>query len=1020
MHPSGRPLHRLRIGLSFLVLLGAARLAGAQYFGQSKVQYKTYPFEVLKTEHFDIYFYPEEREAAEHAARMAERWNARLSKLLHHRLSSRQPVILYGSHPDFEQTNTLEGALGEGTGGVTEALKRRVIIPFAGPLAETDHVLGHELVHAFQYDIGGFGRGSYNSPVERLPLWFIEGMAEYLSVGPADPHTAMWMREAAQRGKLPRVKALDRSRFFPYRYGQALWAYIGGRWGDEKIGEILKQAARGGDAIRAIEKTVDVKEERLSKDWQESIDASYKQAAAADKPASEYGRPLITEKASGHLNLGPALSPDGRYLAFLSEKGLFSIELYLADTKTGHIVRKLTSTAVDPHYDSLQFINSAGAWDASGKRFAFAGISKGRPIVTIVDMPSGHVSQELTFDRLDEVFHPTWSPDGAKLAFTGQHGGVDDLYVYDLAAQTLRALTQDAFADLEPAWSPDGKTIAFVTDRFSSDLATERFGNYRLAAIDVASGDIRALPSFPDAKNVDPQWSRSGKDLFFISDHGGISNIFRIDPTAQEMYAVTNLVLGASGITAISPALSVAAGADSLAFSAYEAEGYRIYVVDAPQTLAGTRVEAGTEAAALGILPPADRQDSLVADMLRDDKVGLAERDTFSHSIYHSKLTLDYVAQPYLAVGADRFGTFVGGGTSLFFSDMLGDHSLELGVQGNGRFHSISDFSAFVGYENRRSRLNWGVIAEQIPLDTAGFTVAQSTVGAEPVEVDNTILFRETHRLVGAVVSYPFSRAERLEMQADLRHISFSAQSTQDIFSLLTGDQLSQSQQNLPSAAGLTLGELTAAFVHDTSLFGATSPILGRRYRFEISPTVGTLHYTGVLADYRAYFMPVRPVTVAFRALHYGRYGSGGEDTRLTPLFLGYSNLIRGYDVGSFRASECGTGASCPVFDQLFGSKLAVGNAEVRFPLLGIFGAKNFYGPLPIEGALFADTGVAWTSTADAKFLGGGGTRGFVSSVGAAIRVNVLGLLIAEIDYVRPLDRPLKGWSWQFNLTPGF
>src|SRR5258707_15266489 len=107
------------------------------------------------------------------------------------------------------------------------------------------------------------------APLGPVPLACREALPHFPPGDPADPHTAMWMREAAQRGKLPRVKALDRSRFFPYRYGQALWAYIGGRWGDEKIGEILKQAARGGDAIRAIEKIVDVKEERLSKDWQE-------------------------------------------------------------------------------------------------------------------------------------------------------------------------------------------------------------------------------------------------------------------------------------------------------------------------------------------------------------------------------------------------------------------------------------------------------------------------------------------------------------------------------------------------------------------------------------------------------------------------------------------------------------------------------------------------------------------------------------------------------------------------------
>ena len=88
-------------------------------------------------------------------------------------LSTRQPLVLYASHPEFEQTNVIEGQIDEGTGGVTEGLQRRIVLPIAASLKETDHVLGHELVHAFQYDILGQEAGP-------MPLWFIEGMAEYL------------------------------------------------------------------------------------------------------------------------------------------------------------------------------------------------------------------------------------------------------------------------------------------------------------------------------------------------------------------------------------------------------------------------------------------------------------------------------------------------------------------------------------------------------------------------------------------------------------------------------------------------------------------------------------------------------------------------------------------------------------------------------------------------------------------------------------------------------------------------
>jgi hypothetical protein len=142
--------------------------------------------------------------------------------------------VLYGSHPEFEQTNILGGRPGEGTGGVTEAIKRRVVLPFAGPLAETDHVLGHELVHAFQFDITGQdGSGTGGMPgAVRLPLWFIEGMAEYLSLGPVDPHTAMWMRDAAKRGEAAQDQAAQQlEASSPTATGQAFWAYVGGRFG---------------------------------------------------------------------------------------------------------------------------------------------------------------------------------------------------------------------------------------------------------------------------------------------------------------------------------------------------------------------------------------------------------------------------------------------------------------------------------------------------------------------------------------------------------------------------------------------------------------------------------------------------------------------------------------------------------------------------------------------------------------------------------------------------------------------
>ena len=131
---------------------------------------------------------------------------------------------------------------------MTEAFKRRIVLPFAGPLEATDHVLGHELVHAFQYDITGTNVSSNTAGALALPLWFIEGMAEYLSIGPVDPHTAMWMRDAARREKLPAIDELDDPRYFPYRYGHAFWAFIGGKYGDRAVGVAAARRRRGATA----------------------------------------------------------------------------------------------------------------------------------------------------------------------------------------------------------------------------------------------------------------------------------------------------------------------------------------------------------------------------------------------------------------------------------------------------------------------------------------------------------------------------------------------------------------------------------------------------------------------------------------------------------------------------------------------------------------------------------------------------------------------------------------------------
>ena len=1027
--PSLRPSACLGAAVLALLLpaIGAPP-ASAQYFGTNKVQYRTFDFEVLETEHFDVYYYPEEQEAARMAARMMERWRGRLDRIFDHTLRGRQPLILYASHPHFEQTNAIPGQIGESTGGVTEALRRRIVLPLGGPLADSDHVLGHELVHAYQFDITtdreAGGQGGLPGAL-RLPLWFVEGMAEYLSIGHIDPHTAMWMRDAALQERLPAIEDLNSPDYFPYRWGQAFWSYVAGRWGDQIVGLLLREASRLGSPEQAIENELGVKVEELSAQWHAALRQATEPVARERQPAERIAQILTPERdLGGEVNLAPALSPDGTRMAFLSERGIFSIDLYIADTATGEIVDRLSRTAVDPHLSSLQFINSAGAWSADGAKFAFSVIKAGRPWLSIYDVAGRRTERELPLPGVDEAFNPTWSPDGRRVALTGLTGGLTDLFVLDLESGRMDRLTTDAFADLQPAWSPDGRTLAFATDRFTSNLEALAIGSYRLALIDLGTRAIQPLRGFEQAKHLNPQWADEGRTIYFLSDRGGVTNAYRLDVASGDIRQCTDLQTGITGITATSPALSAALNANRLAFSVYERGAHRIYTSTDAAVVAGMALQA-PPAQNAAVLPPFERHAPVqVEAMLNAPAAGLPPAGSGEVADYKPSLQLDAIGQPTVAIGRDRFGTFGGGGIALSFSDVLGDHNLLTAVELNSSFNSgmsWKDIGAVAAYTNMRRRLNWGGYVQQAPYRAGAAQIRTGVIQGTPVVIEDTVVFRQTSRAVGAGLSYPFSQAQRVEFSAGYRNITFDQQLQSLTFSAITGELLAEEEFSESVGDPLHFGDLTAALVYDTSIFGATSPVLGQRYRLEASPVAGTLTYTGFLADYRRYFMPAQFYTIALRALHYGRYGSGGEDERLTPLFLGYPDLVRGYDVGTFDASECGFDprGGCPAFDRLVGSRLLVANAEFRFPLLRPFGLRsNPYGPLPVEVALFADAGVAWDSTNDPEFAGG--DRDAVSSAGVALRVNAFGFAVLEFDFVKPFQRPDKGWLFQFSLQPGF
>ena len=1065
----------------------------AQYFGQNRVQYRTFDFKVIQTEHFDVYFYEEEREAALDAARMAERSYARLSRLLDHRFVERKPIILYASHSDFSQTNAIPGGVSEGVEGVTDAYKHRNVLPFPGSYADFEHVLTHEMVHQFQYDIWARGRAGNIGALVAInpPGWFVEGMAEYLSIGPNDANTAMWVRDAALDGKLPTIEQMTYDPYiFPYRYGHALLAYIGERWGDEAVGALLKGTLAGG-LEGSIRRTLGMNTEQLSEEWHDALQRGFLPAIRDKEKARDFGSELLSKRRDGGIyNIAPALSPDGSQVAFFSERGGFTVDLWLADGATGRVRRRLLKSTASSNYETYRFINSSVAWSPDGRFLTSAAKRGPKDDLLVIDVRRNRVAHRIEVP-LAGILTPSFSPDGKQIVFSGLDGGLSDLFIVNVDGTGLRRLTHDKYSDENPVWSPDGRYLAFTTDRGpGTDFASLTIGDQRIALYDLQADSVVALAHMERGRNVSPQWSPDGRQLAFVSDRNGVANIYLYDVPAAELYQLTDLYTGVQGITPSSPVLSWAREADRLAFVYYQKNEYDVYSVVNPRSLRrnawsdtttgppllaalnvaaperGTRGVAATSAAtgrttALaadtarpGVSAPdtaaaaastggsfyrgragfrvadsAPAADSAshppvsVTQMLANDTLNLPDTAEFTVHRYRVKFTPDYVAPPTLGYTRDNYGRGVYGGTTVVLSDLLGDRSLIFSGYVNGR---LDEASILAAYATQRSRINYMVGLQQQPYFYLGQTEIRTNTPQPGVNTYVESVRRIVFRSAFAQAAYPFSRFRRVELGVEATHLDDGVREFSTVYDPGTGAPLTDPEIHSHDLPGANYVRPSVALTYDNTIYGYVGPFVGRRSRVDLSHTMGDWKLTQFSADYRRYDRLVGPFVFASRGLFVGRTGA---DSRVAPLFLGSTDLLRGHTAGSYYRNECltindpGTYTGCAQLDQLIGNSMGLVSAELRFPLLN---AQLGFVPIgfpPIEGAFFWDAGVAWNPSSVVGTSREPGQdllrfRKPLQTIGFSIRGNLLGFLILRGDYSIPQHRNGIGGYWTLSIGP--
>lgn len=994
----------------------------AQYFGKNKTRYKTFDFEVLQTPNFEIYHYLNDS-TANHLAELSERWYRIHQQTFGDTIRYRNPIIFYENHADFQQTAAISGLIGVGTGGVTEALKNRVIMPLMETWSQTDHVLGHELVHAFQYNqLKDSDLLSLNN-IRNLPLWMVEGLAEYLSLGRVDANTAMWMRDAVMQHDIPSIKDLNTNpKYFPYRYGQAFWAFIGGVWGDSTVIRLYENVARYG-LETAVDSTLHFNTKTLSNMWKASLENHYK-GIMKDSVDHPVGKLLIDQHKGGRMNISPALSPNGRFMVFMSEKDLFTIDLYLAEANSGKILRKLSSARKNDHIDEISYVESAGTWSPDSRKFAYVVFGNGINKLAILDVTRNHLERLIELKGVPAFSNPSWSPDGKSILVTGLAHGKSDLYLYDLSGDQVIQLTNDPYSDIQAAWSPDGKRIVFSSDRLS--IEDDEHGPlwFNLALMDLNTKEITNLPLFEGADNLNPVFA-GDDDILFLSDRDGFRNLYRFRISDNKVSQMTDYFTGISGITAYSPALSYSGSTDELAYSYYAKNGYTIY--KAPlQDFDEQEISSDSVDFKAATLPPFQAvKGSFVQDQISTlNNYSPVPTDSLKSVPYKPKFKLDYIGNTTVGVSLSTLGTGLVGGVNTLFSDMLGDNQLFAGLALNGE---IYDLGGQVAYFNQKGRIGWGAGLSHIPYRNGSVRFVKDSLQISKdsvIVVDNLSLdlLRTFENQVGMFTFYPFSKTKRLEWSGSFARYNFRIDRYNNYY--YSGFKIGEDREKLAAPEGFNLWNTSLALVGDNSHFGVASPLKGHRFRYEVGKYAGGFEFNTILADYRKYVY-LKPITLAGRLYHYARLGKDSNNGRLSPLFIGYPTLIRGYDNVSF-GSTIGDGSEQLAINDLYGNKMLVANFEIRLPFTGPERlAQIKSGLLFTDLNLFVDAGTVWDPPLVDPGEGGEGKKGnsgrLIMSTGVSMRLNLFGQLIIEPYYAIPLQRnDIRFGTWGLNFTPGW
>lgn len=925
------------------------------YFGRNKVQYNNFDWHVLKTTHFDIYFYPEMQEIAEMGASFAEKSYKFLENKFNHNLVQPIPLIFYSNHNHFQQTNISPYLIPEGVGGFFEFMKGRVVVPYNGSISDFRRVIQHELVHVFMTSkIQRILKNHRILTYPEVPLWFVEGLAEYWSEG-WGTEGEMFIRDAVLNGYLVPVSEMYRinGSYLMYKEGQNILNFIAEKYGEEKILQLMENIWKEDEFSHTMKLTLGVDYREFDEQWTYHL----KKEKYPLMESNDFPRMVSVPITARGFSTKPVFYRDGdqpKVIYISNQTGYSTIYMQDLVKLSKKPIKKdaLIEGEKTSEFEAFHILKSKIDVSKKGD-LVFVSKSGPRDVIYAYNIAERKLEHELGFEDIVTIASPAWDPTGERIVFSASNfGGMIDLYVYDLKKDELKKITNDFYEDRDPVWSPDGKSIIFSSDRtiYGKD------GFYNLFLFDIDQGSLHYL-TCNRYNDHSPAWSPDGKFISFTSDRDGVLNIWMLnteDKTPEnlpvyskngnhpaaflpqfELKQLTNFTTGAYD--------PVWTDDGTLLFTALENFSMRIMELK--------EVTDKFEEA------PQAPVDSLTIANSSWEVQKLGSKMITSSLRYRNKFTLD-VAQSQITQDP-IFGT--SGGAQLAVTDMLGNYQYFFLLYNNAqtRDEFMKSFNIAVSRVDLSRRTNFAV---------GGYHFAGNYYNyAEG-------FFYERRYGGFASLSYPFSMFSRLEGTVNVRVSNKEWYSSRQRDALLFSNYVS--------------------YIKDNSIWGPSGPLDGERYKLTIGNTLdvqyNNANFYTVIADYRRYFRTSLATCFATRITL--QYNHGKE---ALPFFMGGSWDLRGYRLWS-----------------VWGEKLFLLSNEFRFPFINYFLVGFPFGGIgfsSIRGALFTDIGNAWDNDLN-RLLG---------SYGFGVRWRLGGVLVLRLDYGKKMYIDNLDGKPELNIRPG-